>query len=343
MNPGHKPWSNVDLALLEMYYPTEPIEDVAGALERSVKSVRSKAKVLGIKSDSRYVWTKSDIAKLRRLYPNQTAEYCAKVIGCTVFQVRNRVDSLKLKKSSNWIAEELVRQIALLKGGKRHQYPKGHVPANKGLRRPGYAPGRMASTQFKKGQRSGAANSNYKPVGTITKDADGCLIVKVYDNPSYKKNEGIVGDGKPWEYMHRKLWREVKGPIPPKTHVAFIDGNKENIVIENLELVSFGEMCRRNSIHNLPADLKQVIQLNGALKRRLRRMENNGQEQNSGPAGPSVRDDRSVEGHGKSDGDSARPGDQRSRRDHNRLGARRGRTREGRRRKRDRQRVLLSS
>jgi len=26
------------------------------------------------------------------------------------------------------------------------RYEKGNVPANKGLRRPGYAPGRMAST-----------------------------------------------------------------------------------------------------------------------------------------------------------------------------------------------------
>lgn len=335
----NKPWNREDDCLLFMYYASQPSRDLAEVLGRSPNSIKQHARKLGLNS-GRYL-TKREIATIRKRFPHERTEVIAADIGRSYSAVAQWAHKAGLEKTA-----EYMKTVGFEKGcqvGCAFQFKPGQVPKNKGLRRPGYAPGRMASTQFKKGQRSGAANQNYKPVGTIGKDADGCLIVKVYDNPKYKKNEGIVGDGKPWEYMHRKLWREVKGPIPPKTHVAFIDGKKENIVIENLELVSFGEMCRRNSIHNLPADLKQVIQLNGALKRRLRRMENNGQEQNSGPAGPSVRDDRSVEGHGKSDGDSARPGDQRSRRDHNRLGARRGRTREGRRRKRDRQRVLLSS
>lgn len=294
MNSANRPWTNVDLALLEMYYPTEPIEDVAGALGRSEKSVRSKAKALGIKSLSRKVWSYSEIQELRKLYPDYSCKQVAEILDLTLCQVYNMAHKLKIRKSAKWKAAELRRQVNWLKGGAAYRFKPGQVPPNKGLRRPGYAPGRMASTQFKKGQRSGAANRNYKPVGTITKDADGCLIVKVYDNPKYEKNKGIVGDGKPWEYVHRKLWREVKGPIPPKTHVAFIDGNKENIVIENLELVSFGEMCRRNSIHNYPAELVSAIVLTARLKRKLRRLD--GKKQTVRPQGPSVRDARSAEG-----------------------------------------------
>jgi hypothetical protein len=41
------------------------------------------------------------------------------------------------------------------------------------------------------------------------------------------------------------------------------------ITVDRLELVTHAENMRRNTIHNLPPALKQVIQLNAAIKHRI--------------------------------------------------------------------------
>ena len=46
----------------------------------------------------------------------------------------------------------------------------------------------------------------------------------------------------------------------------------------NDELITRAELCRRNSIHNLPAPLKQTIQLLGALKRQIRKRDHAGND-----------------------------------------------------------------
>lgn len=39
-------------------------------------------------------------------------------------------------------------------------------------------------------------------------------------------------------YLHKLIWEEVNGPIPPNHYIIIKDGNKENIVIENLKCIS---------------------------------------------------------------------------------------------------------
>jgi len=47
----------------------------------------------------------------------------------------------------------------------------------------------------------------------------------------------------------------------------------EHITVERLELVTLAENLRRNSIHRFPEDLVQLIQLKGALVRKINRRE----------------------------------------------------------------------
>lgn len=68
---------------------------------------------------------------------------------------------------------------------------------------------------------------NSKPVGTIVTDPDGYLRRKT---PTGK-----------WELLHRLLWEEANGPIPAGCKVTFLDGNKENVSMENLVLVTNAE------------------------------------------------------------------------------------------------------
>jgi hypothetical protein len=146
------------------------------------------------------------------------------------------------------------------------------VPANKGLRRPGWHAGRMQETQFKKGDRSGIAAKNWRPIGTILPDAEGYLRIKVREAVHGKEPTGF-GNTKVWPLYGRYVWEQHKGPIPPKHLVLFKDGDRSRCVIENLELLSMADNARRNSMWNrLPPELARVIQLNGALKRQIRRL-----------------------------------------------------------------------
>jgi hypothetical protein len=72
-----------------------------------------------------------------------------------------------------------------------------------------------------------------------------------------------------WELLHRHLWRNHHGEIPPGMIVAFKDGNTENCVIENLELITREDNMMRNTIHNLPEEIRNTKLLIGSLNRKI--------------------------------------------------------------------------
>jgi hypothetical protein len=57
--------------------------------------------------------------------------------------------------------------------------------------------------------------------------------------------------------------------------LTFRDGDKTNLSIENLELITRAELMRRNSIHNYGPEIAQLGQLKGALLRQIRRKSKN--------------------------------------------------------------------
>lgn len=81
----------------------------------------------------------------------------------------------------------------------------------------------------------------------------------VYNGKKYylRKNgywvrEKMLGEGKKRAVpLHRELWEEHHGPIPPGHNIHHIDGNKSNNTIENLECLSVAEHMR---MHRLKDD-----------------------------------------------------------------------------------------
>lgn len=137
------------------------------------------------------------------------------------------------------------------KSGLTGCYPKGHIPANKGLRRPGWSPGRMAETQFKPGPRLDMRS----PIGHERLTRDG-YITRKYDviNP----HTGVQGY---YQEKHRILWIEENGPVPQSHIITFIDDDRTHCVIENLECIPRGELARRNKMRYLeaPVELRQSM------------------------------------------------------------------------------------
>lgn len=147
------------------------------------------------------------------------------------------------------------------------QFVKGITPWNKGLKGSreawnkgltnvtGHHPN-TRKTQFKKG----FTPHNHRPIGS-ERESDGYLYRKVSDNRNPPKAD--------WKMVHVLLWEEHHGKVPKKHTVVFKDGNRKNITIDNLELVSRAELMRRNSIMRFPKELRQVIRLNHKLRRTL--------------------------------------------------------------------------
>lgn len=222
-------------------------------------------------------WSEGDLGLLKELYPAKPTAEVAAILGRPVSSVYNAAFSFGLKKTPEALAA-IWRARPVAPGSVRCRFPKGHVPANKGVRSPGWAPGRMAETQFKKGERSGIAAKNWRPIGTILPDTEGYLRIKVREAEHGKEAFGF-GNTKVWPLYSRYVWEQHKGPIPPKHIVAFKDRDRSNCAIENLELLSMADNARRNSMwRRMPPELIAAIQLNGVLKRRIRSLD--GQEPN---------------------------------------------------------------
>lgn len=244
------------------------------------------SKSRGILPPRRY-WSADDLKALAELYPTRPTREIATLLNRSPSGVRGMANKIGLAKTPEFLKAE----CRLQKGsdiGIDFRFKKGLVPANKGLRRPGYSRGRgrMHQTQFKKGDRP----HTWKPIGTILPDHAGYLRIKV--------RERIDGDAggwnrEIWPLVHHQAWERHKGPIPPKHLVVFKDRDRNNCAIENLELISMGENARRNRMWvRLPRELAEAIQLNGVLKRKLRKLY--GQKQDERSSRSPVRDPRSA-------------------------------------------------
>lgn len=116
-----------------------------------------------------------------------------------------------------------------LTNGISGHFKKGHKPFNKGIK--GWqAGGNSRNTQFKKGRVS----ENYKPVGSERVDnKDGYTYIK-------------VADPKTWELKHRHIWLQSGRKIPEGHALLFADGDRTNITLDNLMLVSREQLAVLN-------------------------------------------------------------------------------------------------
>lgn len=206
-------------------------------------------------------WTPAQRAILRKRYPDTHARKLIKPCGHPLSVVYREAARLGLKKSPKFRKAELARQGRRLKvAGRRHQFQKGQEPANKGLRRPGWHAGRMRETQFRKGHFPANKDRDYYVIGALRVNADGYIDMRISFEP------GARG----WRGLHLILWEDEHGPIPKKHCLRFRDGDRLNVCLDNLVMLSRAGNMGLNTIHHLPDELKSTINLLGQLKRRIR-------------------------------------------------------------------------
>lgn len=210
----------------------------------------------------RTVWSQDQLSRLIEAYPSTNTEILAAELGLPALVVYGKAYRMGLKKTYEY---RLIHAGCFKPGHRpspKTEFKKGLAPWNKGKK--GLMIGGI-ETQFKKGHKP----QNYMPIGTEMIDGEGYLKRKVSDTGTQVQR---------WRYVHVLNWEAMNGPIPKGYILAFIDGNKQNVAIENLQLISRAENMKRNSLHNYPPEIARLIQLRGAINRKINNMERNNHE-----------------------------------------------------------------
>lgn len=211
-------------------------------------------------------WTDREILALRLAYADVKTQLLADLLGRPASQIYQKARALGLKKSAAFYASSASGRTGDGRG-LHTRFTKGITPWNKGTHFT--AGGRSGETRFKPGHRGGRAAERYQPIGTERISKDGYLERKVNDGMPLQKR---------WRAVHLLVWEAAHGPLPPGHAVSFKDGNKQNTALENLELVSRADLMRRNTLHNYPKEIATLIQLRGAINRKLNRVKRDSHE-----------------------------------------------------------------
>ncbi len=155
-----------------------------------------------------------------------------------------------------------LRQLGLvipletrLKRKNMTRFKTGFVPNNKGKKLKDF----MSPEQVKKFRsnsfKKGHTPHNTKYNGYERTHKDGYIEVRV--------SKGA------FKFKHRLIWEKANGPIPEDCMVVFKDGNKDNIVLDNLELITKAQNMVNNNIFQYPKELRQSFRLIKQLNKQL--------------------------------------------------------------------------
>lgn len=211
-------------------------------------------------------WTMRELAELRRRYPHEPTTGIARELGRSVAATYNMAGKLGLVKSVEYLASPAAHRINPHNTvSVAHRFTRGHVPFNKGKH---HKPAGSEKGWFKKGQLNGAAKAKELPVGS-ERVSDGVLL---------RKMGMCLNRWTRWQPVHRMVWKAANGTVPRGCIVVFKPGmhttNAAEITIDRLECITRRENMLRNSRHTrYGPELNQLMQLRGALKRKIRNRE----------------------------------------------------------------------
>ena len=189
-------------------------------------------------------WSPEDLAALAKHYPDTDNATLARIFRRSELSIKNQAATYGWHKSPEYMEQ------------KPGCFKPGLVPWNKGTN---YSAPGSERTRFKKGE----CPANWQPIGSERVTQDGYLQRKMTDT-GYPPRD--------WVPVSHIEWEKHNGRPVPKGHaVVFRDGNDRNFAPANLELISRADLMRRNSYLNLPPELAQIVQLRGALNRKINR------------------------------------------------------------------------
>lgn len=211
----------------------------------------------------RHKWTEKELVVLREQYPNRKTADIASELGIKLQSVYQRAKALGLKKSVEFMKSPASGRTNGRQGvGSR--FSTGHLPWNAGMK--GLQIG-GEQTQFKAGQ----SPYNTAEIGSYRITKDGTLQRKISNAPGNNSQR--------WRSVHELVWIEANGPKPAGSIVVFKPGQRTaelaEITLDKVECITLAENMKRNTLHNMPKELAELVQLRGAITRQINKRKEN--------------------------------------------------------------------
>jgi len=166
-----------------------------------------------------------------------------------LYSIKILVEKFNIKFETNLTQTQINSTCKRYKiqSGRTGRFTNGSKPWNTGKK--GVLTG--SATSFRKGNKP----HNWCPIGSERFTKDDFIRVK-------------IAEPNVWEFKHRLVWESEKGKIPSGMAVIFKDGNRENCLIDNLDLVSRGMLAQfnRHKVSELPDELKGPMRTLVAIK-----------------------------------------------------------------------------
>ena len=261
MKTNRKPFTEEEQAFLlenRLKMPSRKLAEHLGCSKSKVQSyfksknlaippeVRERFRIQGMKGRTSFTPEMDEV--LKENYLKIPVKRLGAMIGKSYTGIMIRLRHLGLE-----IPKEL--RVARKKKG---QMKPGTIPQNKGKKQSEFlspeAIERSKKYRFKKGQTP----HNIKYNGYERMSKSGYVEVRVKQGKFVQK--------------HRLVWERENGPVPKGYVVVFKDGNPSNCKIENLEMITRGELAVRNKMgfESLPMEMKTSIKLINKINKELK-------------------------------------------------------------------------
>jgi len=192
-------------------------------------------------------WKPHEKELLKQHYADSTIHELMQMLNKTDRSIYMQASLLGLKKSAKYEEKRRLQDIENLRKNTTKRFQKGRTPWNKDVK----AYMGANATSFKKGNLP----HNTRNEGETRLNKEGYVLVKI----AHRK----------WIRKHQLIWEQANGEIPKGYVLRLKDGNKENYSLDNMELITFADNMRLNTIHRFPTELKQTINLLNKLKKKI--------------------------------------------------------------------------
>ena len=198
-------------------------------------------------------------------YAHHSSQRIADILRIKVSTVYNFAHNNGLLKTKEY-KREMTLNTSFKAAGERTRFKTGHEPHNKGKKLSQATKDKLKRTNFPKGH----VPYNTQPVGTIVTRKD--VAGRTY--------QFIKISNANWMLLQRAVWMNAHGPIPKGSKIRFKDGNTMNCELDNLEMITEGDLMKANSFIHFPKEVIEVIRLRARLNRKINKLSKNGKKQN---------------------------------------------------------------
>lgn len=232
------------------HHSTQTNKELCASLGLAKCTVNRNLKKLGLKAKKRCQYkplTAKEISYLKKHLPTKSIKQIATALGRGITKIGKEAHHLGLTEIINQKKQDSY-------------FKKGNISYTTGKKQTDYmsaeAIERCKVGRFKKGNLPHNTLPDYSEVQRADKSGKIYTLIKVPGNRRQVLKQ---------RYLYEKHIQK----IPPRHNVTFIDGNTQNFELNNLQLISNQDLMSKNSLHNYPKELKEIMYLKTSLKRQI--------------------------------------------------------------------------